>query len=253
MLQFNLSAAGTIRPSAFIIPQLAFTEPTTASSIITQANAYELNDWAVWENRTFYYAPRDTFSRKWRVRISDSNLQETGPQTSRLFNGVVVTYTDVSGLERSVGPPGSSTNLQDPSLLDTRADNPCNEVLVGGQPLRRWAVLQMGTTSTPQGAIQTGQKWLQEQRLIDHSGQATLSGHIQEVGTGIFWPVWMVRAGDLLTFPDGTDTGYRRIVRTDYSHDQRQNAIQLDAPPDGMGELLARMAVAVQGLGFGIG
>lgn len=250
-LNYSTGPLGTIRPSGFVLPQLAFKDPTTASDIVTQTSAYELPDWAVWNRKTFYWAPRDTFGKRWQVRVDDADLQETGEQSSRLFNGVMVSYTDVTGLTRTVGPPGSGANVEDGSLIDGTTSNPCNQVTVDGQPLRKWGLLQMGTVSTPPGAIQIGQKWLQEQRLIDRSGQATINGWIQD-DSGSWWPACMVRAGDLIRFVDASNSDYRRIVRTDYTHDSRTNQIQLDAPPDGMAELLARMAVVISGLGFGL-
>ena len=76
-------------------------------------------------------------------------------------------------------------------LLDTDPQNPANELSFGGNPLRRWALVTMGTSVAP-AAIQVGQIFLQYQKLADTSGQATLTGHVED-SAGVLWPAWMVR------------------------------------------------------------
>ena len=106
-LAFSTGASGTIQPSSFFIPQAKYIDPTTVSAIIKDVNQYELRDWAVWEGPTYYSNAFNAKGRTWQVRMRDAKLQETGPQASRLFNGVIVNYTDVTGISRSVGPVGS--------------------------------------------------------------------------------------------------------------------------------------------------
>ena len=101
----------TIEATNFIIPQLVFTDATTAAAIITQATSYGLEDWWVDEGPTFHLASRDNHGRDWQARVGPSGLQETGPTVDQIYNGAVVTYTDVSGIARTVGPPGSGANV----------------------------------------------------------------------------------------------------------------------------------------------
>lgn len=244
-LTFTTGPDGTIQPSSFVIPQLVFT-PTTVSQMIKQAVQYELLDWAVWEGRTFWLNPRGQSARKkmWRARIGPAQLQETGPQTSRLWNGVVVMWQNVDGTAGVVGPPGTNVPLTDASLLDTDPENPCN--LAG---INRYAPLQMLGVSTLAAAVKTGQIFLQEQKLLDTSGQAMLQGHVED-SAGVIWPAWMVKAGDYISFVDCSNPGYRRIVHTDWDHDTRTNTIQLDQPPDGLTALLERLSVSLTPLGL---
>jgi len=95
-------------------------------------------------------------------------------------------------------------------------------------------------TGTFNGAIQLGQKFLQLQKQLDSSGQATLTGHVQDTHR-IWWPAWEVRAGDQIIFADVNDAKYRRIVNTSYEHSTVTNTLQLDAPPDSMQALLERL------------
>jgi hypothetical protein len=246
--------ARKIVPTTFVIPQLAFKEPTTVSEMVKQAVRFELPDWAVWESEggywlppTFYLNPRGERAKQWRSRIGPAQLQETGPQIDRLWNGVVVQYTDTSGISRAVGPPGfagGTPESEDTGLLDSSGENPVNQA-----GIRRWALLKMGTT-TPEGAKTVGRVFLREQALLETSGQATLTGVVEDA-SGVLWPAWMVRAGDEIAFVDASEPGYRRIVSHNYNDSTRTQTIQLDQPPDGMTALLERLSVVLVPLGVG--
>jgi hypothetical protein len=243
-LGYTTGVNGTIRPSAFPIPQLVFLDPVMASDMLKQAFAYELLDWAVWDGPTFYLNPRSARGRKWRSRIGPAQLQEAGPQVSRIFNGVVVQFSDVSGINRTYGPPGADTNYTDSSLYDNDPENPATEA-----GINRYALVTM-QTSTPAAALQIGQMFLQEQKLLDSEGQATLTGHVQDE-RGVYWPAYMVRAGDQISFTDAADPSYRRIVHTSYDDSSKANAIQLDQPPDSLTALLQRLNIVLAPFGIG--
>lgn len=233
-------SAESVQPSVFVIPQLAYMSPTTASQMIKDAAQYELLDWAVWEGPTLWCNPFGTSAktRNWRARVGECQLQEAGQDVSRLFNGVLVTFTAADGTTQTVGPPGSTAQTTDPTLQDTDPENQANQA-----GIRRWATLSMGT-STPAGAITTGQQYLLAQKQLDLSGQASLVGHVQD-DRGVWWPAWMVRAGDTLTIADAADTTPRRIVSTSYDAPSVTNTVQLNQPPDQIGALLQRLSVAL--------
>lgn len=239
----NLTVGGTVLPSAFVIPHLEFLEPTTAGEIVRQATRFGLEDWAVWDNKTFYWAPRGTFGRKWRARISPSQLEETGQSAERLYESVVVQYQDVGGSTRTVGPPGSGSYVEDASLKDDDSENPANKL-----GITKRSLLQMGV-STSAGAIEVGRRFLEEQKLLDTSGRAQLVGHVTD-DRGVVHPYWKVRAGDTISFVDSNSPGERRIVRTDKDHSTRTCSVDLDAPPEGLQALLERLGVALVGLGL---
>lgn len=245
------TGASSITPSTFVIPQAAYTDPTTASAIVTDLTKYELQDWGVWERKTFFWYPRNARGRRWRTRINDCQLSETGPDSTRIWNGVVVSYTDAAGVTRTVGPPGSGCDATDASLLDTDPANPANQLLQPGTstPIRRWSLLAMGLTSTANAAIQVGAVFLKEQKLLDSSGQANLVGTAVDEH-GIVHPAWMVRAGDQLAVVDASDPSYRRIVSASYTDSSKTCAVNLDAPPDGLQALLDRLGVVIQPLGI---
>lgn len=239
LVNFTTGAGGTIQPSSFVIPHLVFTTlPTKVSDVITAALQYELLDWAIWEDRTFYMNERGARGTEWQARVAPSGLSETGPQSTRIWNSTVVQYQDVDGTQRTVGPPGSGCDTEDSSLVDPDPLNPANEA---GETRR--AVTAMGT-GTSAGAIQVGARFLQEQKLLDTSGQANIVGHIQDP-SAVWSPAWKMRAGDTVRFIDAHDTSARRIVKTSYDDSSKTNSLTLDSPPDGLTDLLARLSISI--------
>jgi hypothetical protein len=244
VLATSRAGVSTIETSTFQIPQLAFLDPTTAADIIAQATRYGLPDWWVDEGPTFNLASRDNHGRDWRARVGPSGLAETGPQVDRLFNSVIVSYNDVTGVTRTVGPTGSGANTIDDSLADP---DPLNPVTAAG--LKRRSLLAMGEVSTPAGATKVGQDWLAEQKLLSTAGQATIVGHVQD-DHGIWFPAWAIRAGDRVVFTDAHDPVPRRVVRASYSDATRTCQLDLDSPPEGLQATLARLQASLTPLGL---
>lgn len=233
-----------IDPSGFVIPHIAFLDYTTAAEIVRQANRFHLWDWGVWDDKTFHYYEQGGRGRVWRARIGPTNLQEAGPQMDRIWNGVVVSYPDVDGSTRTVGPPGSGADTEDSNLLDSDTSNPANAA-----GLRRWTKLDSSTVTTSAGAIEIGRRFLLQSAQINNSGQATIVGVCTDEN-GVSRPAWQVRAGDYISFTDAADTSPRRIVRTTYDDDSLTNSIDLDSPPEGLDALLERLSVVLVGLNY---
>jgi hypothetical protein len=244
LLRYTTGANGSVKPTSFIIPHLAFRDPTSAAEIVKQANRFHIRDWAVWENRTFYYHDRGDRGRSWRARVGPASLEETGPQADRIYNGVFVTYRDVDGSAKTVGPTGSGAHTESDELLDDDSDNPANAL-----GIRKWAMLDMGIVSTPAGATEVGARFLAESRQLDRSGKATLTGHVED-DKGILRPYWQVRAGDTISFVDASDASERRIVKTTKDESSRSCEVELDAPPEGMEALLERLGVVLVEFGL---
>lgn len=249
-LTYTTGANGTIQPSSFIIPQMAFKDPGPVATIIQQITGYELLDWAVWEGPTYYQNARgqSAKTRNWVSRVKPAQLQNAGPSVARIWNGVIVSYTGVDGGTYTVGPPGSGCTTESPLLVDTDPQNPANAAGPNGQPRKRWTLLTAGT-STANTAIQIGQVYLAQSKELNQSGQAAIVGTVQD-DHGVWWPSWMVRAGDTIRFADARDPSPRRIVSSDYSHQSRTNTLQLDAPPDTETALLQRLSVSIAPLGL---
>jgi hypothetical protein len=249
LINYSTGLNGSIQPSSFIIPHLVFPDRGTVADMQTSATSFELLDWAVWEGPQYYLNAKGARGNKWRTRIGAAALQETGPQIGRLWNGVMVSFTDVSGVTRTVGPPGSGANQEYAALIDPDPDNPSNQVFDPyGRVLRRWAGLSAGTSDWSQ-AVAVGVEFLAEQKLLNTSGQATITGHVQNE-SGIWQPAYMMRAGDQLSVVDSSDPSYRRLVHTAYDDPTKANTLQLDQPPDGMQQLLERLQVSLVPFGL---
>lgn len=233
----------SIQPSGFVISHFAFLEATTAGEIVRQATRFGLQDWGVWDNKEFVWHQRGARGRRWRARISPAQLQETGPQLDKLWESVIVQYQDVDGSTRTVGPPSSGADTESSDLKDDDPDNPANK-----RGVIRRDLLQMGV-STAAAATEVGRRFLEEQKLLDRSGQARLVGHVED-DRGVLHPYWKVRAGDYISFVDAADTSYRRIVKTDKDHSSRTCSVDLDAPPEGLQALLERLGVVLVPLGL---
>lgn len=237
-----LDPAG-VQASAFTIPHLVFPDPTTASEIIKGASRFGLQDWAVWDNQTFWWHDRGAYGRKWRARTAPAQLEETGAAADRVWESIVVSYQDTDGSTKTVGPPGSGVDTQSALLKDLDPDNPANRA-----GITRRDMLQMGT-STAAGAIEVGQRFLEGSRQLDHSGRARFMGHV-ESDRGVLYPYWAPRAGDTVSFIDASDSSSRRITRTEKDHASRTCSVDLDAPPEGLQALLERLGVVLVPLGL---
>ena len=248
-LNYTTGPGGSIVQNTFVVPNLAFNTPVDADTAITNVNQYFLNDYGVYENKTFFWRPSGT-GRTWHVRVGDGvQLTDQGPQIETAFNGVVVQYTDPAGRTRYVGPPPNTwdkdpvTSATNSTLLqDLSASNPCN--LYGR---KRWALTQMGTT-TWQGAVNVGAIFLQTSLSRPSTGSATVTGFAKD-STGREWPVWMMRAGDTLIFDDTADQTPHYVLSTSYNHDTLQNTLTLDAPPNALDWLLKRLGLVISALG----
>lgn len=240
----NVIPGSTVQPSGFVISHMIFPDNTTAAEMVRQWSRFGLQDWAVWDDKTFWWTERNAQGRSWRARVGPSGLKDNGPQVDRLWESVVVQYQDVDGSTRTVGPVGSGADTESDLLKDTDPANPANQL-----GITRRADLQMGV-STPAGATEVGARFLEAQKLLDTAGQATLTGHVED-DKGILHAVSEIRGGDDITFVDASDPSPRRVVRADYDHSTRSCSVELDSPPDGLAALLERLSVDLVPLAVG--
>lgn len=241
LLKFSVGANGTIAPTDFAIPHLAFKEPTTAADVVQKTNAYHFWDWAVWENRTFWLKPRGT-GRRWSIATADGlDLSLEGDTTDNIYNGVVVQYQDFAGVGHSIGPPGSIAEAQDGRLVSKDENNPAT---IHG--LRRWGVLSLSAATDAEGAAVIGNAWLGSQATASRRGSANVYGTITDE-RGVAHPIHRIRAGDTLTVTDRPDDPDRRIVETNVNWAQRSNTLTLDSSAATLDAILERYGVSFTG------
>jgi hypothetical protein len=234
-----------VQPTDLVIPH-SRGDNTTVPELITEHNKYHLRDWAVWENKDFYYALPGEMSvtRTWKALVGPSQLEETGQDVRRIRNGVYVKYTDVGGVTRVVGPPSSKADYTDVALSDLDPENPANQV---GRPL--YDMVEMRGVSETAPAIIIGRKYLEFMRQADRSGSAIVSGYIQEE-SGSWFPHTSVRGGDYIRFVDSSDPTPRRISEVTHSRQGRTSQISLDAPKEGTEAILDRLQLSLLGTGM---
>lgn len=225
----------SVQQSSFVISQLAFRDKTTPQAFVDEVTRFELLDWAVW-GKTFWLHQRGTVGNTWITRVGPSRLRQTGPSDERLGNRVIVYYPDVDGTTRTVGPPGSGCDVEDAALQDDDPENPANKLGIE----RYLDPVQMQDVSLSGAAIEVGRRYLVEARALDRSGSCEITGYVFD-DRGIMHPASAVRAGDRLIVADARDTSPRRIVRAAYNADTFTCSLDLDAPPQGLDALLARL------------
>lgn len=244
-LRFTTGGEGTIQPTIYPIPQLAFTTTIKPADAIMAVNAYHQYSWGVEDDRTFFYRPTSEFRKRWRIRRSKGDQDELlGPQADAAVNGVVVSFTDPAGVQRIVGPPELTTAYAtSEGLVDTRATNPVNAAGIGA----KWGELQLGFITDVSGAMQVGAMWLAAQLENANSrGSVRVTGVVEDEH-GAFYPAWAMRAGDSATVVDG-DGVERRIIESTYAADARQCSCQLDSTPHKLEALMERMGIALVGV-----
>lgn len=244
-LAFTTGQGGSITPTEYVIPQLAFHEPITPANAILAANAYHQHSWGVEDGKSFFYRPTSTYRKRWRIRRSRGDQVELlGPQADAAINGVVVTFTDPAGVTRTIGPPAMSTAYTtSEALVDTRATNPVNMAGINA----KWGEISLGFVTDIPGAIQVGSMWLAAQLSNARGrGSVRVTGVVEDEH-GAFYPSWAMRAGDSATVVDG-DAIERRIVETTYGADSRQVNCQLDSTPHKIEALFERMGIALMGV-----
>lgn len=233
----------SIEDSEYIIPQAWYTEGTAADMVRDVTKYSSWMDWFVYDGLKFEYRKPGTYGKFWKAYVGDSNLNSLGEDSSRLWESVVVSYTDADGSTRTVGPPGSGAGYETPELKLSDTDHPAVRA-----ELTRRDILDLRGLGTPATAITVGKRFLEEANLLSRSGSATLSGYVLDA-YGVFWPAACVKSGDWISFVDSSDPSYRKIVGKNYTHDSRAAEIDVDAPPQGLEALLERLQADLIPLG----
>jgi hypothetical protein len=221
-----------LEDDGFVIPHAWFSDPGTRMSKLTEVTKYGLLDGFVFNDRIYQYRFPGTYGRCWRLD-SGSAPKSSGPDASRVWSEFRFFWQDVDGTPRfaDLSP-----------LVD-----PTNAAVASGRPRRK--LLQLNGVSTEKLARQTAERFREEAMLVDQSGEATLSGYVQDQASMCWFPAAYVQPGDRV-FEPGTGLE-RRITSAPYGHAGKAANVTLGAPPEGLGALEARFGARLIELGFG--
>jgi len=236
---------GALDDSGYVIPQLAFSDPTTAEQVILEANRTQLYDWFVWDDRTFTMVNPDPDRLTWQARLSDGDeVGLEGDDVVQLASSAYVYFTDVDGRARIYGPTGATGCDYTSDLLLGDGSDPYTQHGIDA-PI----TFTLSTPATPDQALQVGRIWLAEHNTPTRSGQIVIRGLVEHPTEGKV-PCWRVRAGDHVQIMDRVGDLPRKIVATSYDHSSRSVTCTTQAGPLFRIEgLLARFGVEIGILG----
>jgi len=231
----QLNTSG-VEQTFYAIPHLVFKDLTDPYDAFLEVNKYHLWHLGVWDNRTLTYRPHNLEVATWDVRTDDpgTTFDWQGPSTDTLFNGIVVSYTDLLTGIGNILLPSSF-----PQLEDTADENPWN--LAG---IDRWDKIELSSPTLQSQALEIGRAALAERNRPKTPGQITLRGFVKDM-SGIEQPVWKVRAGDTISLTNFPNDAPRLIHETDYNDDQKSVTLSIDGPPMTLDALFDRQSVAL--------
>lgn len=244
LLKYSTGPTGSIEPTTFPITHLVFDDAGDTRRVVDAVSLFGgsstfLNDWGVYDNRTFFSKTPGTYGRKWRVRKDQAvESQDDGADAAELMNGVLVQYDDGTGTTKTVGPTGSGADTETAQLLDTSTSNPANN-----DGARHWVMYDAGIQSLA-GATLIGQLILYNATNLKWRGSINIKQWAYDEAGNRF-PCGLMRAGDTVVVEDDDDTAPRRIGNTSYS--AAAVSCSVGAQPNRLDVLLARAGVVLVG------
>jgi hypothetical protein len=243
-LNYSVGPDGSIVPNtSFVMADFAPTEPGKPRDAIEKGNAYYLNNYAVWDDKTFYWRPWDPKRLTWNASIAGgAHWSPVGREAFSYLNGLVVAFPDAAGVQRTAGPPGSGCDYESPALAVSDTSNPYTR-----RGRRRWGRLDVGfPIAFPTLAFQLGAVVLAESRLPQRGGTLVVRprgpGHIPSVSHPTMGPLplWAVRSEDFISLMDWPEPEPFRIVEKDYDIEAKTLTLQLDSGAARLSAILGR-------------
>ena len=251
-LQYTVGANGTIIPNtSFVVPNLSFLGKQTVKDAIEHTNAYFLNNYAVWDDKKFYWQPWDPSRLTWNASIEGgAHWTPTSRKAETLLNGLVVFFTDAAGVERTAGPIGSGCNYESALLQDADPNNPYTR-----RGRRRWGGIDVGFplpySST---AIQLGYASLAERKMPSRSGTLVIrpraKGHVPSLRHPTMGrlPIWAARSFDYMNLVDWPEPEPFRVIEADYDDESKTLTAQLDTANSRMSGIMERVGIRSTGI-----
>ena len=251
-LNFKVGGGGSIVPNTnFVIPDLSFLDPVTLKAVIEKINAYFLNNWGVWDDKTFFWQPWDPTRLTWRANVAGgARWSPAARQADTLINGIAVSYTDSAGVARLAGPPGSGFDYESPLLQDPNPNNPYTR-----RGRKRWGVLSVDfPIAYPTTAFQIGGVFVIEARTPQRSGTLIVQpkgrGHIPEIQHPTMgpMPLWVPRGGDYAELDGWPESEPFRMITAEYDEATKTLTAQLETGAARLSGILERVGVRLVGV-----
>ena len=231
-----------LEDTGYIIQQAWYSDPSAMRPKVEDIAKYDLYDWFVFGGKRFQLRKPGTYGREWLAYAGPSGLFEVGLDSSRLWRSVTVSFQDVDGTTKTIGPEGSKATYLDNRLRIDDPEHPAVRANVARNDL-----LTLNTIARPENALEVGIRFLEEANKLSRSGSATLSGYAMD-SRGIMRPVSQIRFGDRVRFPDASDPSPRIVKSRSYDHASRTVSVAVDAPGESLQALLDRIQADISAL-----
>lgn len=223
--------------------------PVEPITMVQTFNRNALWDYGVYGRERFFFRQSNPDRLTWTLRMDlGTEMTFDGPTGDDLINGLVVFFQDPSGRVRSIGPSGSVVDIVDDSLRDMSASNPVNQA-----GLLKFEALQLSDPVPEDAALLIAQLYLSERSVPQYRGQVVVTGMSAKHPTKGFRPAFEIKAGDHVQIVDSQDDvlgTVRKVVDTDYDHDERANTLDLDNRPDTVDALLSLLGAELVRVGL---
>lgn len=239
----KLNTAG-VKTTTYPIQHLTFKDLTDPYDAFAQVNKYHLWNLAVWEDKTLSFSGYDLDDYDWQIRAGEdgATFEAQGMSTDNLFNGIVVSYTDLLTGVKNILMPDVYSQLQSTDLL-----NPWSM-----HGIDRWMTIELSTPTIQSQAIDIGRTALAEANRPKGPGTLTTKGYIKD-RQGNWQPGWKVRSGDtvaVLNAGDALIDAPRLIHAKTWDCDSHTLTMAVDAPPDRLPAYMDRITNALQARGL---
>lgn len=228
-----------IESTTYLIPHGVWRDPTTPGDAMRQLNSYHLWRLGVWEDRRLDFKPYDLSVADWQVAagVDGVRVDYQGDTTENVYNGVAVTFTDLTTGESRRLTPTEATGLRDQS--DWIAANQWGD--------EAWLSLAISWPCTADDAVEIGSVALANANQARRPSTITAPAYIRDMN-GTYWPSSYVRADQTILVTNQHTPTPRLITRTSWS--DHSLTITTDDAIDTMEALNQRVTGALSARGL---
>jgi hypothetical protein len=228
-----------VQDSSYLIAQGVWRDPTTPADAIRQLNSFHLWKLGIWEDRRLDFAPYDLSVADWQVAagVDGVRVEYQGDTTENVYNGVAVSFTDVTTGESRRLTPDDSSDLRDTS--DWIAANQWGD--------EAWLNIDVSWPCSDDDAVEIGRVALANANQARRPSTITVPAYVRDMN-GTYWPSSYVRADQTILVTNQHTPIPRLITRTSWS--DHSLTITTDDAIDTMEALNQRISGALSARGL---